>query len=244
MNRLERLYAVSEEIRRRSPTPVSASALAKRFGVSRRTMERDLSSLRNSGVALYGIEGRKGGQAILGTPAGRKLLSLSAEEITGLLMAVTASAPMPFGDAARAGAARLLDSLDPSSQVSVARLRERIRVGSVESVKASPGTGLPSQPPGDHQIMQVLEEAVRQERVAKIRYLDASGEGTSRLVEAVGFYRGGSSWFLIAWCRLRRDRRLFRIDRMHSASLTSERFAVRGVDETLGWVPGSTSQPG
>src|SRR5689334_20604208 len=40
MNRLERLYAVAEAIRRRAPAPVSAAALAEEFGVTRRTMER------------------------------------------------------------------------------------------------------------------------------------------------------------------------------------------------------------
>ena len=39
--RLERLYALAEEIRRHAPVPVSAAALAEHFSVSRRTIERD-----------------------------------------------------------------------------------------------------------------------------------------------------------------------------------------------------------
>jgi predicted DNA-binding transcriptional regulator YafY len=47
MRRLERLYAITEEIRRHEPASVSAGWLADRFGVSRRTVERDLAALRN-----------------------------------------------------------------------------------------------------------------------------------------------------------------------------------------------------
>ncbi len=78
----------------------------------------------------------------------------------------------------------------------------------------------------------------------KIGYLDAQGRRSSRAVEAAGFYRGGSNWFLIAWCQLRNDRRLFRIDRVYSAALSRQHFSARDVDETLGWVPGRTSEPG
>ncbi len=41
--RIERLYALAEEIRRHAPTPMSATVLAEHFGVSRRTIERDLA---------------------------------------------------------------------------------------------------------------------------------------------------------------------------------------------------------
>ncbi len=238
MNRLERLYAVSEEIRRRRPSLVSARELADKFGVSRRTMERDLASLRNSGVPLYASPGRSGGQQILGSGAGRHLVSLSAEEITGLLMAVTASSPMPFGTAATAGAERVLDSLPGEVQVSVAELRGRVRVAR---------TGDPMSPTSvrsGQRSRLVVEEAVRLGRVLNLRYANAEGAVTTRSVEAVGFYRGGSDWFLIAWCRLRADRRLFRLDRIRAATMTAELFAARDVDATLGWVPGTTMQPG
>ena len=98
MNRLERLYAVTEAIRRRAPQPVSAAALADEFGVTRRTMERDLAALRGAGVPLYGTDGRRGGQQLAGH-GGRVLFALSAEEVTALLLAATASAGMPYSAA-------------------------------------------------------------------------------------------------------------------------------------------------
>ncbi len=252
MNRLERLYAVSEEIRRHHPGFVSARELAEKFGVSRRTMERDLASLRNSGVPVYASPGRTGGQAILQSGSsrhpGRHTVFLSAEEITGLLMAVTASAPMPFGMSAVAGAERILDSLPDEVQVSVGQLRARIRVAQpVDPKPLSSGTRPSDTRPSGSQARRthrVLEEAVRTSRVVNLQYTDSEETRTSRSVEAVGFYRGERHWFLIGWCRLRQSRRLFRLDRIRSAALTAEHFPNRDVDATLGWVPGATTQPG
>ena len=209
-------------------------------------MERDLVALRNSGVPVYASPGRSGGQAMLESGPGhrraphpgRHTVFLSAEEITGLLMAVTASSPMPFGTAAVAGAERILDSLPEEVQVAVAQLRGRIRVAQ------SVGPELHASDQSSSRTRSVVEEAVRASRVLNLRYIGSDGTRTTRSVEAVGFYRGERHWFLIGWCRLRQDRRLFRLDRIRSAALTTEHFSNREVEATLGWVPGPTTQPG
>jgi hypothetical protein len=47
VNRIDRLYALVEELRAVSPRPLSARRLAERFEVSTRTIERDLSARRS-----------------------------------------------------------------------------------------------------------------------------------------------------------------------------------------------------
>ncbi len=64
VRRTERLHALTEEIRRRAPAPVSATWLADRLGVSRRTIERDLAALRSTGLPLQSAVGRRGGNAL------------------------------------------------------------------------------------------------------------------------------------------------------------------------------------
>jgi hypothetical protein len=58
MQRIERLYAISERLRRAAPAIVPAHRLAEELGVTRRTIERDLAALRNAGVPPYATAGR------------------------------------------------------------------------------------------------------------------------------------------------------------------------------------------
>ena len=68
MRRIERLYAISEHVRRAAPGTISARRLAEELGVTRRTIERDLAALRLAGLPLYGTPGR-GGRSRSLTPA-------------------------------------------------------------------------------------------------------------------------------------------------------------------------------
>jgi len=231
VNRLERLYAVTEAIRRRAPQPVSAASLAAEFGVTRRTMERDLAALRSAGVPLYGLDGRTGGQQ-LASSGGRVVFSLSAEEATSLLLAATVAADMPYSGSGRAAVSRILDSLPDDTRVGVDELRQRLR--------ATVGAGVRARP----RVQRTVEEAVRRQVVVNLHFVDRNGVRTRRAVEPVGFYGGADGWFLIGWCRLREGGRIFRLDRIESARLTREAAPVRDVDETLGWVPEDLVTPG
>lgn len=63
MQRTERLFALAEYLRGRR-TGVTAEALAERFGVTVRTMYRDLDSLRGAEFPLGAERGRGGGYAL------------------------------------------------------------------------------------------------------------------------------------------------------------------------------------
>lgn len=230
MNRLERLYAINESIRRNAPQAVSAARLAEEFEVSRRTIERDLASLRAAGVPLYADHGRYGGQRTAARPE-KVVLTLSVAEVSALLIALSSAGDTPFGDAGRTATKRLLDVLPTVTRVGVDELRSRIRTGA-----------------GDHPIVKprvrrTLETAVQKSLVVNLDYQDAQDERTSRSVEAIGFYNGTDGWYLIGWCQLRDGGRLFRLDRILSARLTKRPIGDRDLDSTLGWIPHETLIP-
>jgi predicted DNA-binding transcriptional regulator YafY len=231
MNRLERLYAISERLRRSGARPVSAARLAVELEVSRRTIERDLDTLRRAGVPLYAQHGRTGGQHTLDR-SGSVVLSLSTPEVVALLVALRAAGTdMPFADAGRTATARLLDGLSTESRIEVEALRRRIR------------TPVADRPPAPARTRRAIEEAVRRSVVVNIDYVDQHGTATSRAVEPVGLYSGGDGWYLIGWCRLRDAGRIFRFDRIRAARLTKQPCPPRDVDETLGWVPHQVASP-
>jgi predicted DNA-binding transcriptional regulator YafY len=63
MRRTERLFAIAEHLRARR-TGVTAEAMAERFGVTVRTMYRDLDALREADLPLNAERGRGGGYAL------------------------------------------------------------------------------------------------------------------------------------------------------------------------------------
>jgi predicted DNA-binding transcriptional regulator YafY len=229
MNRLERLYAIGDYVRRHAPAPVAASSLAARFGVTRRTIERDLLALREAGVALASDRGAHGGVRL--QTSGRTLLALTPAEVTALLLAATVAQDMPFAAAARTATGKLAEALPPATRVQVDELRRRIQIVP------------PRMPAGTRRVRATLEEAVRTSRVVRLRYTDRHGQQTERDVEPAGFYGGPAGWALVAWCRLRQDGRFFYLNRIGRAELTAEAVPARDYAKTLGYIPDPGIRP-
>ncbi|MBA8931339.1 putative DNA-binding transcriptional regulator YafY [Kutzneria viridogrisea] len=64
MDRTDRLHALVEQLRESTPVPCSARSLAKRYGVSVRTVLRDISMLQQAGVPISASIGRQGGYVL------------------------------------------------------------------------------------------------------------------------------------------------------------------------------------
>lgn len=231
MQRLERLMAISEMLRRAAPRPVSASRLASEFGVTRRTIERDLAALRSSGVPLYSESGRHGGAVSL-DELGNVVVTLTSSEVMALLTAVQAAGhAMPFADSGATAVNRILDSLPSTTRVTTEQMRDRTR-----TLDDSDG-------PVNRRVRRTIEEAVRRQVVVNIDYRDRHGGETHRSVDPVGFLQHPDGWYLIGWCHLRESGRLFRFDRIVRAHLTRRSCAVHDLDTTLGWVPDVVRRP-
>jgi len=231
MRRLERLMAISETLRRSSPRPVSASRLADEFGVTSRTIERDLAALRSAGLPLYSESGRRGGAVSL-DQMGNVVVTLHPNEVMALLTAVQAAGQsMPFADSGATAVARILDALPAQTRLMTEQLRDRTRALDE------------SEDPIGRRARRSIEEGVRRHVVVNIGYRDREGVETRRAVDPVGFLRHTDGWYLIAWCHLRDAGRIFRLDRITSANLTRRACVEHDVDDTLGWVPDRVSRP-
>ncbi len=238
VQRLERLFAINEVLRREAPRRVSAARLAEDFGVTRRTIERDIATLLGAGVPLYAERGRHGGHISL-DQVGNVVVTLSPSEVTALLVALASAGPdMPYADAGFTAAARLLDGLPPTTRLAVDALRNRVRYSPIAASRSA------------RRVRRTIDSAVQRGVVVKLDYLDADGAVTSRRVDALGYYQGtsghssqGTRWYLIGWCHLRAAGRIFRLDRIQRANLTKTAVQPRDLDETLGWVPADVEAP-
>ena len=230
MNRTDRLYALVEELRAVAPRPMSATRLAHHFEVSVRTIERDVLALQESGVPIWAERGRTGGYAI-DTSTTLPPLNLDPDEALAVTIALATMPSAPFGAAGRRARQKLLAVMRPADAAAAREVaaRVRLRKGDAPSI--------------DTTIVATIEEAVRHRRVVHLDYTDGHGITTvDRLVEVHGLHLTTDDAYLIGWCRLRDDGRIFRLDRIGAIRLTGETAPPRDLDAVLD-VPFPTITP-
>ena len=179
--------------------------LAEEFGVSNRTMLRDLQELSELGVPLYSEVGPHGGYQVLKE---RILppIAFSEEEAVAMFFAVHALrhySSLPF----EAESASALDKfyLHMSGDVRdrIDQMKNRFDFVTPTRQQASPH-------------LPILLEAAVQQQVLRIEY-ESRGEAACRSIQPIGIYASSGLWFCPAYCFLRQDFRIFRCDRIRSA---------------------------
>lgn len=171
MRRTERLLAIAEHLRARR-TGVTAEALAERFGVTIRTMYRDLASLRAASLPVGAERGRGGGYA-LDRSYTLPPVNFTAREAAVLLSAaawIDRMRVMPFTATLGRATEKVRAALGASAQRALlTHLRE------VEYV------GVPAHAPSAP-VRAAVEEAWFEQRPLTIRYRGADGGLTTRRV--------------------------------------------------------------
>ena len=78
--------------------------------------------------------------------------------------------------------------------------------------------------------LAAVEQAIVERRVVEIGYVDKADAITTRIVEPVAVLGVQPHWYLWAFCRLRQAPRVFRLDRVRSATVLDESVPDRGLD--------------
>jgi predicted DNA-binding transcriptional regulator YafY len=202
MRRADRLFQIVQLLR--SGKLTTARYLAEALEVSERTIYRDIAHLIGSGLP---IDGEAGLGYLMRAGYDLPPLMFTTEEI----VALTAGARMirAWGGAAMVrGADQALDKI-----TSVLPDDARARAEAV-AIHAMPRANMTE---ALRETIDQLEAAVtKRERIA-IAYTDEAGNNTDRTVRPVGLWYWGPVWTLVAWCELRADFRMFRLDRIGTA---------------------------
>ena len=126
MPRAERILQLSDLLRGRDTTTVSV--LATELGVSRRTLLRDLASLRDRGMPINGEAGPGGGVRLDGT-RGQAAVHLSVTEIVALWLGARlarCASDLPWSADADSGMAKLLAGLPAQKARALRALCRRV----------------------------------------------------------------------------------------------------------------------
>jgi predicted DNA-binding transcriptional regulator YafY len=210
VNRIDRLVAILIHLQGRRVT--RAEDIADEFQTSIRTVYRDIAALAEAGVPIVGEAGV--GYSIV---RGYHLppVHFTTEEATAL---ITASMLMDrFTDSSLVSSmdsalAKIRAVLPPDHQDHLARLERRM------SLANDPHKNRPAS-------LFLIQKALADRTLLRISYRGSGAvEALRREIEPLGLTYYDDRWHLIAWCRLRKDYRDFRTDRIESIFPSSEQF--------------------
>ncbi len=182
MNRTDRLYALTEELRRVGPAGTTSARLARLFQVSSRTVKRDVSTLQQAGLPVVAQAGIGGGYALDGS-LGLPPVNFTPAQAVALALAVRALPPgSPFGTDADAARAKVLDALPPEARSRADALASRL-------VPPLTRTG-PSA-----SVVRAVEVALDRSQVLAIEYASADRSVSRRRIESIVLARTGDAWY-------------------------------------------------
>jgi predicted DNA-binding transcriptional regulator YafY len=192
---------------------VLARDVAQKFGISLRTVYRDMQALQHAG---FPVEGNAGDGYRLPQTSYLRPLQLSADEAEALTLAasaLSASASARVREALTRATLKLESVLDSAARQRVLALGQHIVVSDIGQRS---------------ELSDEVLTSLRERRVARIRYRDPrTGAQTQRSIESLGLVCVGGAFWLVAYCRLRRDARAFRLDSIEHFRLLAEVHALR-----------------
>ncbi|RZI95469.1 MAG: YafY family transcriptional regulator [Microbacterium sp.] len=194
------------------------SELARRLGVTQRTVRRDVDRLRELGYRIESTSGATGGYRLDAGGAVPPLL-LTDEEAVAMAIGLRVAASQRLV----AGPETTLTALAKLEQVLPAPLRRRVNA-LAETVQPA---GLAAGAPVSSEVLGELALACRDHERVRFTYTAASGEVTRRKVEPHTLAPADRHWYLLCWDLDRDDWRTFRVDRLNAVEHTRVLFPPR-----------------
>ena len=209
MRRADRLFQILQVLRQRRSATTSAH-LARRLGVSERTIYRDVRDLILAGTP---IDGEAGVGYRLRPGFDLPPLMFNRDEIQALVLG--ARIVRQFGDPALA---RASDAILAKVAGVLPKELAPLLNDTPLFVPGIAGAGRSTDALG------LAREALVSRKRLRIAYATREGAATERTVRPLGIFFWGKTWTLAAWCELRRDFRNFRLDRVSGTPAVAESF--------------------
>jgi predicted DNA-binding transcriptional regulator YafY len=184
---------------------ISGPELAARLEMDVRSVRRYITILQDVGIPVEATIGRHGGYRLR---PGFKLppLMFTEEEATAILLGLLASTWIEVG----MSSAAIEGALAKVSRVLPLRARERLDALAAHLVLLPHDQS--ARP--DAELLINLSEAIQQRQRIAIDYRSHQDQASHRTVEPYGITGWKGHWYLVAYCCLRQDHRMFRLDRI------------------------------
>lgn len=190
---------------------ITAGELAQRFGVSRRTIYRDIDALSSSGIPVYTEKGKGGGIRLMpGFVLDKSLFS--TEEKSQLLshLQTLSAFDMPHAQTTVDKVSALFGATDTWLKIDFSPW------GSDSKIRI---------------LFYQIKNAILRRTILTFSYTGSNGIKQQREVEPYLIVFKGSGWYLHGYCTSRQDFRFFKLARMQEATFQNSIFSPRNLPE-------------
>ena len=181
----------------------TAKELADRFEVSMRTIYRDIETLSGANIPIYASKGKDGGIGLLDEYVLNKTI-LSEEEQNQILFALQGMKKVKGQDEK--------DILTKLSILFNKKINDWIKIdfsnwGNLQEER-----------------FDMIKSAILNKQLVQFTYYNSKGEESKRIVEPLQIWFKDKSWYLISYCKLKQDYRIFKIARIKEVNMLQEHF--------------------
>ena len=181
----------------------TAKELADRFEVSTRTIYRDIETLSTANIPIYASKGKDGGIGLLDEYVLNKTI-LSEEEQNQILFALQGMKKVKGQDEK--------DILEKLSILFNKKIDDWIKIdfsnwGNVQEER-----------------FDIIKSAILNKQLIGFTYYNSNGEESKRIVEPLQIWFKDKSWYLVSYCKLKQDYRIFKIARIKEVNMLQEHF--------------------
>lgn len=208
--RLSRLTAILTQLQ--TKRILTAPELAAKFSVSIRTIYRDIRALEQAGVPVLTEEGK--GYSLMEHYRLPPVM-FTESQANALIIAeqlVLKNKDTSFIKDYSEAIDKIKAVLNHSVKDKANLLSERTRFDQNLNRERSSNN------------LSELQFALTNFNLVKIEYTNEIQKTSSRFIEPFALLSTQENWLLVAWCRLRKEFRYFRLDRIRKLELFSEKF--------------------
>ncbi len=191
---------------------VSAKKLSEEFEVSQRTVYRDLDILENMGIPIERKQGIEGGISIIET---FKLenINFSKSELSRIISILSNHYYK-----------------DSKTKLSIEKLKNIISDVDLEEQKKLDYFKIEKNDymnDKEKEKISVLKKAIENKNVIKINYMNSNAERSIRELEPYVISFKGHTVYLMGYCLLREELRIFKLSRMKELEITNKKFQFK-----------------
>jgi len=181
----------------------TAKELADRFEVSTRTIYRDIETLSTANIPIYASKGKDGGIGLLDEYVLNKTI-LSEEEQNQILFALQGMRKVKGQNEK--------DILEKLSILFNKKINDWIKIdfsnwGNIQEER-----------------FDIIKSAILNKQLVQFTYYNSNGEESKRIVEPLQIWFKDKSWYLVSYCKLKQDYRIFKIARIKEINMLQEHF--------------------